>query len=147
MINIDRGRRILWGVEDDYDFFADGRIMYRCSELDHQYPGSKFICTRRDEDTWVESIMKRRLDDLLRRIPMLAQVSEEKWRELYREHYSGIENYFRGREQDVLHISIVNGEGWEKLCLFLGKEVPNKQFPHENAAGEATSRVWSSLGM
>ena len=25
-----------------------------------------------------------------------------------------------------------NGDGWEKLCKFLDKEVPNADFPHNN---------------
>ena len=31
----------------------------------------------------------------------------------------------------VYHVS----EGWEPLCKFLGKEVPDTPFPHENIAG------------
>ena len=27
------------------------------------------------------------------------------------------------------------GEGWDRLCEFLGHEVPDEQFPHENKAG------------
>ena len=27
------------------------------------------------------------------------------------------------------------GEGWERLCDFLGKDVPDVAFPHENAGG------------
>ena len=26
-------------------------------------------------------------------------------------------------------------DGWEPLCKFLGKDVPNKPFPHVNASG------------
>ena len=26
-------------------------------------------------------------------------------------------------------------EGWKPLCKFLGKEIPDKPFPHENIAG------------
>ena len=31
------------------------------------------------------------------------------------------------------------GEGWERLCEFLGHDVPDVEFPHENRAGTATS--------
>ena len=31
------------------------------------------------------------------------------------------------------------GEGWERLCEFLGQEVPDLEFPHENKAGTATN--------
>ena len=29
------------------------------------------------------------------------------------------------------------GEGWERLCQFLGAPVPPTPFPHENRAGQA----------
>ena len=28
------------------------------------------------------------------------------------------------------------GDGWEPLCKFLGKEIPDEPFPHVNAAGK-----------
>ena len=31
------------------------------------------------------------------------------------------------------------GEGWDSLCQFLDKEVPEIEFPHENKAGSATN--------
>lgn len=31
------------------------------------------------------------------------------------------------------------GEGWEKLCEFLGKDAPDEDFPHENAGGSQES--------
>lgn len=145
-INRDRGRPLLWGIEDRYDIFMDGRIMYRYAELDRQYPGTRFICTRRDEDSWVRSILNRREDDAQRKIPMLEEISEEDWRDLYRKHYKGVEDYFRGRESEILHINICEGQGWPELCAFLDMEAPDRPFPHENAAGAAVSRVWKAVG-
>ena len=31
------------------------------------------------------------------------------------------------------------GEGWERLCTFLDKDVPNLDFPHDNSAGSDNS--------
>ena len=33
------------------------------------------------------------------------------------------------------------GEGWDRLCEFLGQEIPDMEFPHENKAGTATNVV------
>jgi hypothetical protein len=137
-------RKLLWGIEDQYDCFFDGRLMYRYKELDEQYPGSKFICTRRDEDSWVRSIMRRRHDDTLRRVPMLADLNEARWRQLYRQHYAGVEVYF-GQRADVLHLSVCRGEGWERLCPWLGVPVPSSPFPRENAADAAVAPFWQNV--
>lgn len=145
-INRDRGRPLLWGIIDQYDSFMDGLIMYRFAELDRQYPNNKFICTMRDEESWVKSILDRRADDTQRKIPMLEDISEEAWRELYNDHYTDVQAYFRGRPLDVLYINICQGEGWEKLGQFLGVEVPEGPFPHENAAAAAVSRFWKPVG-
>ena len=41
--------------------------------------------------------------------------------------------YFAGRPDDLLVLDVVGGEGWEKLCPFLGLEPPAEAFPHFNA--------------
>lgn len=145
IMNRDAGRPLLWGVEHKYDTFFDGNLMYAFKELDRQYPGNKFICTQRDEDSWVRSVLKRRDDDLLRRIPMLADRDEEFWREHYSTHYAAVANYFRGRDADVLHLNVTAGQGWPELCGFLGLETPAGPFPHENAADAAVSPFWAPL--
>ena len=35
---------------------------------------------------------------------------------------------------DLLVFDLPKGDGWEKLCGFLGHEVPDKPFPHANKA-------------
>ena len=35
-------------------------------------------------------------------------------------------------------------EGWAPLCQFLGLEVPDKPFPHENVAGNITKKMMST---
>ena len=40
--------------------------------------------------------------------------------------------------EDLLIIDITKGEGWEKLCLFLNKEIPNTEFPHRHKTGIRT---------
>ena len=35
----------------------------------------------------------------------------------------------------LLVMDIIAGDGWDKLCPFLGKPVPEAAFPHRNATG------------
>jgi hypothetical protein len=49
---------------------------------------------------------------------------------VYRLHQKNARDYFRDRPQDFLVMDICNGDGWEKLCPFLGiSDIPQKPFP------------------
>ena len=43
-----------------------------------------------------------------------------------------IKEYFKDRPGDLLVMNICEGEGWEKLCPFLGVPIPNEPFPNVN---------------
>ena len=133
--NIDQA---IWRVRK-YDALEDlpWYIIYR--ELDQRLPGSKFILTLRDEESWFKSV-SRHIGDLRsahhewvygrgKGIP-----SEDKANALrvYREHIAGVREYFRDRPDDLLEIDWSKGDGWEKLCPFLGKAIPDQSIPHEN---------------
>jgi len=45
-------------------------------------------------------------------------------------HCKNVTEYFRNRNEDLLILDITMGEGWEKLCPFLSKPVPDCPFPH-----------------
>ena len=49
-----------------------------------------------------------------------------------------IKKYFRGRPDDLLVMNICAGEGWDKLCPFLGLPVPKRSFPHANKSNYET---------
>lgn len=54
---------------------------------------------------------------------------KKKFKEAYTKHLKKVLNYFKGRERDLLVIDICGGEGWEKLCPFFNKSIPNQVFP------------------
>jgi len=106
-------------------------------ELDKAYPGSKFILTLRDEDSWLNSAKKHFKDY---NIPLhewlysdgVLEGNEELYLNRYKKHYAEIKTYFAGREKDLLVMNFKEGDAWEKLCGFLDKPLPKKAFPHEN---------------
>ena len=51
----------------------------------------------------------------------------------YLRHVNGVREYFKGREEDLLDLDICSEEGWEKLCPFLEKEIPEAEFPRTNS--------------
>lgn len=110
-----------WNDKDFYKF------------LDKKYPKSKFILTIRNIKEWsdshyewfapntgVKQYWKMKKYDKSKEIKRHTQRNEE------------IIEYFRKRKKDLLVIDICGGEGWEKLCPFLDKPIPNIPFPHIN---------------
>jgi hypothetical protein len=49
-----------------------------------------------------------------------------------RERNEEIIHYFENRKSKLLVMDITKGDGWDKLCNFLNKSIPNKPFPHKN---------------
>lgn len=56
------------------------------------------------------------------------------FRRSYRRHVSEVLKYYGNRDGDLLVLDICGGEGWQKICTFLHKPVPNQLFPYENAS-------------
>jgi len=117
--------------------------------LDKKFPNSKFILTVRNKNTWLKSVNSLlggwstcfteegeiiRLVYLLRKMHIFHCVNydEDYLNILYDNHYRNVNHYFKNRKQDLLTIDICGGEGWEKLCSFLNKDIPNAHFPHKN---------------
>lgn len=112
--------------------------------IDALYPGTRFIYTRRDAESWLPSVQRafRHLDRvqqsagkiMIDRLLALqcSTYNEPILRHVHRYHAQAVRSYFEARSQDVLHLDICAGEGWEKLCAFLGVDVPDRPFPHLN---------------
>lgn len=109
--------------------------LYR--ELDERYPGSRFILTKRDEDSWLKSAHRHFSNT---EIPLHEWLygegrligNEKRYIERYRRHHRDVEGYFQDRPDDLLVMNLTRGDGWDTLCRFLGHEVPAKPFPHAN---------------
>jgi hypothetical protein len=51
----------------------------------------------------------------------------------YNNYNNSIIDYFnKGLDNRLLVVDWEAGDGWEKLCKFLGKKIPNTKFPHLN---------------
>lgn len=136
-------RMLLFGIEE-YDAYSDWShrsTSHLFKEFDRQYPGSKFILTTRDLEDWMISREKH-----VRRTPDLKELQKkydyshywnmdkEAWRKEWLDLHEDALSYFKDRPEDLLVINICAGEGWEKLCPFLGVRIPKQPFPKENQA-------------
>lgn len=122
-----------------FDAVTDLPIATYFRELDARYPGSKFILTTRTVDAWLNSI-----GDQFNKSPTsnsefgnevrLAQYgvstfNEDRFRRLYKEHVAAVRDYFDTRPDDFLEMDVTGGDGWEHICRFLDKPIPDKPFP------------------
>lgn len=136
-----------------YDAFQDNPwpLLYR--QLDDWCPGSRFILTLRPLDEWVQSVVRHFGE---RDTAMRAWIygvghpagHEDIYRERHARHVRDVREYFDGRPDDLLELRITEGEGWDRLCPFLGHDVPVAPFPHSNPASERESvrARWSTRG-
>ena len=119
-----------------HDAFQDVPWDMIYKEVDAEYPGSKFILTVRDIESWCHSA--KNMFDKNVHAPMRIWIygREHFKRDVYitkfYKHIGEVVHYFRFRPQDLLILDIVCGEGWNKLCAFLDVPVPNVLFPHLN---------------
>lgn len=125
---------------DESDGAVDLSISCRFEELDKKYPNSLFICPIRDLETWLKSCSVQYRDEQrwnvlgtkYRNLMFCTDIyNREKFINAYFRHEERIENYFKNRS-DLLIINIIEGEGYEKICPFLGLPTINEKFPHEH---------------
>lgn len=121
---------------------TDTPIAHCFEELDLRYPGSKFIYTVRDRKSWLESCARHfsgkpaSPEDEALRIAIYGTTGFDHvlFEQAYERHEQRVLSHFRGREDDLLTMEICAGEGWERLCAFLDREVPEQPFPRQNRA-------------
>lgn len=130
-----------------FDFLNDIRISCRYKFLDFCFPEARFILTVREIDSWIESnrrwsrgkggeIEDGKVNINLKKAESrfgvygITYFDEGAFRKAYFEFNRRVLEHFEGREDGKLLImNICGGDGWEKLCKFLGCPVPNIPFP------------------
>ncbi|MBI2280246.1 MAG: hypothetical protein HYU68_06110 [Bacteroidetes bacterium] len=121
----------------NYDGFEDDPWHLLYKEMDEAFPNSKFILTDRDVDSWYKSCLNHFYEDttLIRNFMYgdgRPNGNEENFKNVYLKHQADVIDYFKDRPNDFIIINFTKGEGWEKLCPFLGVEIPNIPIPHAN---------------
>jgi hypothetical protein len=130
-----------YALVEQFDAFQDNPwpILYR--ELDARFPGSKFILTTRSSASWIRSQIAH---FGVKETPMRRWIygkgcpegNEDIYLKRFDRHNKEVVAYFRGREEQFLSMDFTVGDGWEKLCAFLGFEPPAEPFPHANKTSD-----------
>lgn len=131
------------------DSLTDTPVCCIFKGLDAAYPQSKFILTLRDKEAWLDSCERYWQEVSIpsfRENPMQHSYARAINRHLYGvEHFNrrnfsrtferyhrNVDDYFSRRPGQLLKLRICHGEGWQKLCSFLGSPVPDVPFPEQN---------------
>jgi hypothetical protein len=131
-----------------YQGVTDTPVVPFYPQLDVNYPGSKFILTIREKGSWLRSIEyhwrmipewlwegspSRMFSDFVSAcVYGSISFNKDRFSYVYDTHLRNVCEYFRDRPGDFIIIDICAGEGWEKLCPFLGLQAPEVPFPHSN---------------
>ena len=126
-------------IIDSFDAIEDTPWYIIYKELDKLLPGSKFILTIRDEQSWYKSV-SRHIGDLRSahhewiygKGKGLPKDYKENTINVYNNHNKEVVEYFKNRPNDLLIIDFTKGDRWDKLCDFLDKDIPKELFPHAN---------------
>lgn len=134
----------------EYDAFQDNPWPIIYKEMDARYPGSKFILVVREPQSWLRSQVSyfgKKSSPMRQWIygenAGCPEGNEEIYLARYNRHNAEVQEYFKDRPDDLLVMSLSSGDGWEKLCKFLGYPVPDRPFPHVN---KGTRRAKAAAG-
>jgi hypothetical protein len=118
------------------DAFCDLPVPLLYRELDRMFPGSKFVLTTRDRDSWLESMrwlfdegfalwkLSRVADEIHQRLYGTTVFDPKKLLSAWERHHQEVENFFRHRKGDLLRVRVDLGElRYETLADFLGLPV------------------------
>lgn len=124
-----------------FDAFRDNPWPVLFREMDATYPGSKFILSLRNPSSWIRSQVRHFGTN---ETPMRNWIygvgcpkgNEATYISRFENHNREVLAHFRNRPGDLLVMDLAAGDGWEKLCAFLGRSTPDQPFPHANKADD-----------
>ena len=124
----------------DYNSFEDWPWPLIYKELFEEFEDAKFILSKRSsKEVWFESLCKHSLvtgptefRKLIYGSYMPHDFKEEHFR-IYEEHNQSVLDFFKKNAPEKIKVICwENGDSWEELCAFLGKDIPKEEFPFLN---------------
>lgn len=129
-----------------YDAWTDLPVAMVCAELWRRFPNARFVYTPRDKQGWLRSCERHFVPGLLEnrvrsgdlwllqlRLATFGTLQFDRalYAAAYDRHERAVLALMQGSPR-FLSLDITGGAGWEPLCRFLGKPVPQQPFPVSN---------------
>lgn len=152
-------------IYENYDAAVDWPTVTFYKDLLMRYPEAKVLLTVRSAESWYRSVkntihkvsmagMKVPADHPMARFRKMASTivldglianeelfsDEEKIKQMYLDHIEDVKKNVPVQQLLIMEL----GEGWTRLCNFLGKEIPNEPYPNSNST-EAFEKVFESF--
>jgi len=105
-------------------------VWQRFEQLDALYPEARWILCWRSRAEWVESRLRLLA---LRPGAWGRDPRPELWPDLHDRWVSRVRARFEGSPR-YLELRVCDGEGWLRLCSFLGLPEPDAPFPWRNSS-------------
>jgi len=125
-----------WSIMQEYDSVLDLPVPSFFRELHVEWGNeAKFIFTYRKLDTWLKSQEKHMalmVDVDIEEVKLLYgayQFDRDLWAEAYMKLYKDVVS-FNWSPNQLLMFSAEKGDGYDKLCKWLSKPVPQAPYPH-----------------
>jgi hypothetical protein len=141
-VNIENtlNKTLLQELVQEYDFFSDNPWPLLYKLLDQEFPKSKFILTRRNTDSWINSLVKYSGSQHTRMRQLIYGYGNPEnhithYRKTYIRHNKDVVRYFCNRK-DLLVIDIEDDDSTitKSLAEFLGLGDSLITFPTSNKA-------------
>ena len=134
-------------LDTRFQALTDIPVVPYFAQLDRAWPGSKFILTLRDKEDWLRSVERlwQASAEWWDQDPQYREVAEffrasvygsiwfnrDRFSYVYDTHAENVRHYFAERPDDLLVMDVCAGDGWNKLCPFLGFDAPDERFPRK----------------
>jgi len=133
--NIKSNRKLFYPYDQKFRGFLDFNGWHFYKTLYKMYPKSKFIYTWRAYDPWLKSTLRLAQNQWRNKfnqdIPEKEFTLIKEDRQNYWKQNQEIPEFFKNDPRFLeMRICDGNNDGWEKLCNFLGKDIPNVDFPN-----------------
>lgn len=128
----------------DLDGGSGNTVVLHFKYLDYFFPGSKFVLTTRSLDGWLKSMEHAQRHDprpiqgeherIARRMAIYEHVGFDgpTLAAAFHRHHAEVRRYFARRSDDLLELDATSGQGWDRLCPFLGANAPSEPYPRLN---------------
>lgn len=139
---------------EDYDATTDYPGSYYFEELHRKYPNAKVILGVREPEKWYRSFIKLKIAQLLRFIFFIKVIRKAglflydlhtaahgKWdKETLLPFYHAHNEKVKATIPKEQLLIFSPKDGWEPLCKFLDKPIPDVPYPHLNAGSKTVNK-------
>lgn len=149
-------------IYESYDAAVDWPTVSFYKDLLAKYPEAKVLLTVRSAESWYKSTkntihkvsaisMKAPAGSPMHRLNRMTSTvcldglladeelfsDEEKVKQIFLDHIEDVKKTVPAEQLLIMEL----GEGWTRLCNFLGKEIPDKPYPSSNSTEDFTKAI------